>query len=70
MSQRHFGDLVYKKRKKLGMRQKALAKSARTTQSTISKLESGQSPLNFLQTARVCRALRIQPAKAFKAILA
>lgn len=68
MSQKHFGEMIYKKRKRLGITQTRLAKSARITQSTISKLESGLALLNFGQAVKVCRTLRIQPARAFQEI--
>lgn len=70
MSQKHFGALVYKKRKALGKRQKHLARAAGITQGTISKLEAGRAHPSFLQAVRVCRTLKIQPTRAFKAILA
>lgn len=69
MSKADFGNLIYKRRKRLGIRQEGLAQMMRLSQGTISKMESGKAEPTLSAAARACEALRIPPSRAAREIL-
>lgn len=69
MSARHFGDLIYKKRKSIGMRQEKLAAILKITQGTVSKIESGLASPTLVVASRAAKELNISPARMIQEIL-
>lgn len=61
INEEHLRKLLRQARKKRGLTQTALAAVLRKPQSFVSKYESGERLLSFVETIDVCRALNLDP---------
>lgn len=62
--------LLRDRRKELGITQEALADALSKHQSFVSKYESGERLLTFVEAISICHALDIDPASLLKDYLA
>jgi transcriptional regulator with XRE-family HTH domain len=60
-NEEHLRRLLRQARQQRGLTQAALASVLRKPQSFVSKYESGERLLSFVETIDVCRALRLDP---------
>ena len=65
----HLRRLLRQARKQRGLTQAALAAVLRKPQSFVSKYESGERLLSFVETIDVCRALNLDPKALLKEYL-
>jgi transcriptional regulator with XRE-family HTH domain len=69
INQEHLRKLLRQVRKQRGLTQTALAAILRKPQSFVSKYESGERLLSFVETIDVCRALNLDPKTLLKEYL-
>ncbi len=58
---KQFGDVVRKKRKRLGMSQEELAFEANLDRTYISSVERGHRNVSLLNIHRIAKALKVKP---------
>lgn len=68
-NEKHLRRLLRQRRKENGLTQAALATVLQKPQSFVSKYESGERLLSFVETIDVCRALNIEPMALLKEYL-
>jgi transcriptional regulator with XRE-family HTH domain len=68
-NEEHLRRLLRQRRKQCGLTQAALATVLRQHQSFISKYESGERLLSFVETIDLCRALDLDPKTLLKEYL-
>lgn len=68
-NEEYLRSLLRSRRKELGITQGALADILKKPQSFVSKFESGERLLTFVETVTICRALDINPATLLKEYL-
>jgi transcriptional regulator with XRE-family HTH domain len=68
-NEEHLRRLLRKKRLAKNLRQDELAKLLGVPQSFISKYESGERLLTFVEIVSICRALQIDPSSLLKEYL-
>lgn len=57
--QKHLRQLLRKVRMEAGLRQEDMARLLKQSQSFVSKYESGERRIDFLELRQICRALKI-----------
>jgi transcriptional regulator with XRE-family HTH domain len=68
-NEEHLRRLLRQTRKQRGLTQAALAAVLRKPQSFVSKYESGERLLSFVETVDICRALNLDPKALLKEYL-
>lgn len=68
-NEEHLRSLLRKRRKQRGLTQAGLAKILQKPQSFVSKYESGERLLTFVETVNICKALDIAPERLLKEYL-